>query len=818
LKNVICKLIITALSILVYTDSLHAQKNTIVGLISNGNDLMVTVPVKLVNALDSTVVKFGSTDSNHVFRFTDVSIGNYKIAINVVGWKPVYSNVFTITDSLEYKLPPITLVPADYSRLATVNVSARKAFIEQKPGVMTINIDAALSNIGNSVMEVLVKSPGVFVDQNGTITLNGKRGILVMLDGKPTYLNGKELESYLKELSSLTIEKIEIMSTPPAKYDAVGGAGAINIVTKKLAKKGFNNIVTITHSQGKYAKSNIGSNMNYYIKRFNFFLNGSSDYGTEYLRIPGPQDFYDDKGVTYLKLDGTTFSETKNTSPALNVKGGVNYLVSPKTTVGMVLLINRNNTEKMGSSDIKIQNYLTLEDSLIHQNNYFTREFTSKAINLNLSHKLDDKDGLLTADLDYLRYTPIQTLSFNTQTFDADKQLSSILQQKGSLPFQVDIYSAKIDYSQVIMNDITLNIGVKSSYVTNDNVASYFILTDGNWSPNPLMSRRFLYKESINAGYMMVKKAYGDLEVQAGLRAENTNYRGNLNKTEETSMIQKDSLFTNSYLSLFPSASASYKITKDHIVSLNYARKVDRPNYYDLNPFIFYITPYTSLTGNADLKPQFTNTIELYYAYQAWLSATLSYASTQNAFENISYLTGQRTIIKPGNIGQVQNLVFSVSYRKSFTNWWSPSLFVQTTYSKLRGNVNEQKIEVASRQFSINLSNQFNLSKGWKAEISGYYRSRTNYLQGVYSPVWSANVAIAKSLWNDKLMAKVAVSDIFYSQITAGTDYLPGSASAYSFYTDSRRVALSVSYKFGNSQAVKSSNGNKSVQEAGRVK
>jgi iron complex outermembrane receptor protein len=801
-----------------YASNLNAQTSTIVGSITNENKPNSNIPVTLLNIADSSLTRFGLIDSTNAFQFNRVPLGKYRIAITALGWKPFYSKIFTIGDSLKYTIPPFTLSPSDYTNLAAVTVTGRKAFIEQKPGQMTINIDAAPTNAGTSVMEVLVKSPGISVDQNGTISLNGKRGVLVMLDGKPAYLNGQELEAYLKGLPSLTIDKIEIMTNPPAKYDASGGAGAINIITKKLTKTGFNSTVTLNYSQGVYAKSSAGLNINYYTGKFNFFLNGSSEYGTDFLRIPGPQYFYDQNGKITSILDGTTASKAKNTNPAFNVKTGMDYYLSPKTTIGVVLSANMNNTEKFGHSTITAQDFTSSQNSIIRQKNYSTREFTSAAVNLNFAHKLNDKGGLLTVDLDYLKYTPKQTLLFNTQTFNENQTLENKLEQKGSLPFRVDIYSAKMDYSQSLRNDFTLNLGLKSSYVTNDNVASYFLLdsTDNKWVPNPLMSRRFIYKENINAAYAMLKKTYGSLEIQGGLRAEYTDYRGNLKKINDAIPTKQDSSFANSYLSLFPSLNISYSINKKNTLSLNYGRKVDRPNYYDLNPFVYYITPYTSLTGNADLKPQYTNNIELYYSYQSWLSTTVSYSNTKNAFENISYLTGQNTVIKPGNIGEVQSFSLSVNYRKSINSWWTPNLFIQTTYNNLNGSVRNEKIHVTSTQFSSNMSNLFQFPGGWSGELSGYYKSRVKYLQGVYSPIWSVGAAISKKLLKDRITAKAGVSDIFYSQIISGIDYLPRSISYYTFYADSRRLTLSISYKFGKKTDIPDKV--KSVSEADRVK
>lgn len=804
-----------------HTSGLNAQTGTVVGSISNENRSLSGLTVTLMKTADSVVIKFGVLDSSRSFRFQDVPVGKYIIAVTGIGWKSLFSEEIAVTVNQTYTIPPFTLTPNN-NNLVAVTVTGTRSLIEQRPGQLTINVDAAPTNAGSSVMEILTRSPGVSVDRNGTISLNGKRGVIVMLDGKQTYLNGQELETYLSGLSSQTIEKIEIMTSPPAKYDAAGGAGVINIITKKLKEKGFNGSISLNYSQGVYARYTIAPNLNYYSGKLNFFLNGSSEYITEFLRIPGPQDFYDQNGKRTTLVDGTTYSRTNNTSPAFNIKTGIDYFLSKRTSIGVVLSMNRNNTEKSGSSLLTVDDFISGRDSLIKQKNYFTRKFSYAAVNVNFSYKLNDKGGALTVDLDYLRYSPNQTLLFNTQTFNADKLLDSVLDQKGILPFRVNIYSAKMDYSSTLRNNIILNAGVKSSYVTNDNVASYFILDPSNnkWISNPLMSRKFIYNENINAAYMMLKKTYGNVEMQGGLRAENTYYRGRLEKTADVVSPNKDSSFTSSYLSLFPSMSISYSKNKKNIFSLNYARKVDRPNYYDLNPFLYYITPYTTLSGNPNLRPQYTNVIELYYSYKSLLSTTASYGYTKNAFENINYLTGQNLVIKPGNIGRVQSYGLSINFRRSMSSWWTANLFLQTSYNKIRGNVAEQSIHVNNIQFSGNLSNMFQFPGGWSGEIAGFYKSRFKYLQGTQLHLWSVSAAASKKLLKDRITLKAGITDIFYSQVMSAVDYLPLSTSSYSFYKDSRRAILSVAFRLGKNTSMpgKSNNTNKTVSEADRVK
>jgi outer membrane receptor protein involved in Fe transport len=814
-------ILLSAFYLFCYT-GLNGQTGTITGSISNENKSLSNLSVSLLKAADSNVIKQGMIDSSRSFQFRDVAAGKYIIAVTGIGWKPFFSSAFTITGNMTYTLPPFTLAQRNDNSLAAVTVTAVKSLFEKRPGQMTINVETAPTNAGSNVMEILVKSPGISVDRNGTISLNGKRGVIVMLDGKPAYLNGQELETYLSGLSSQTIEKIEIMTTPPAKYDAAGGAGVINIITKKLTQKGFNGAITANYSQGVYARYSIAPGLNYFNGKINYFFNGSSEYITEFLRIPGPQYFYDQNGKPATLVDGTTCSRTNNTSPAFNVKTGMDYYLSNKTTIGVVLSANNNNTEKNGNSLLTVDDFISLRDSLIKQKNYFTRKFTFAAVNLNFSQKLNDKGEYLTVDLDYLRYSPKQTLLFNTQTFNADKLLDSVLDQKGALPFRVDIYSTKIDYSHILRNNIGLNAGGKSSYVTNDNVASYFILDpiDSKWTPNPLMSRKFIYNENINAAYVMLKKSHGNVEVQGGLRAEHTYYQGKLERTADAIPPDKDSSFTSSYLSLFPSMSISYSINKKNTFSFNYARKIDRPNYYDLNPFIYYITPYTTLSGNPGLKPQYTNTLELYYSYRSLLSTTVSYSNTKNAFESINYLTGQNLVIKPGNIGQVQSYGLSINFRKSITGWWTTNLFLQTNYNKIKGIVTDQRIYVNNMQFSGNLSNMFQFPGGWSGEVAGFYKSRFRYLQGTQLHLWSVNAAVSKKLLKERVTLKAGITDIFYSQVMSGIDYLPRSTSYYSFYKDSRRATLSITFSFGKKidMSGKTNNANKTVSEADRVK
>src|SRR6266404_1639572 len=568
----------------------HAQTKTgnIRGIVIDGNSKTIeSSTITLLRSKDSSVIKMSAADKNGHFEFENIPEGKYLVSISVVGHKKGYSDIFEITaDKNSVDLKTIELIP-QAKDLTGVTVTSRKPLIEQKIDRTIVNVDAAVSNVGATALEVLEKSPGITVDKDGNISLKGKQGVQIYIDGRPSYLSGQDLLNLLKNMNANQLDQIEIMTNPPSKYDAAGNSGIINIKTKKNKQVGFNGSTTIGYSQGKYWRTNESLNLNYRNGKFNAFTNYSYNKNYSYQLLSIHRTYrLPDKTIDAL-FDQVAFMPRNNSSN--NLKAGLDYFVDKKTTIGFVAsgFINPEHQFNYNTSYLKNSNNTI--DSVVYSTSNTKDKWKNGSLNLNFRHQFDSTGREITADLDYSGYLSTNNQLFTNASFNPNGTKRGQTDLLGDLPVNINIYSAKMDYTHPLKKNAKIEAGIKSSYVNTDNAANYFNFIGAGWQTDYNKTNRFQYNENINAGYINFSKQYKKLGVQAGLRFENTNYKGHqLGNTQKP-----DSAFSNNYNNLFPTVFLSYTASKKHQFGFNVGRRIDRPAYQDLNPFLFFLDNYT---------------------------------------------------------------------------------------------------------------------------------------------------------------------------------------------------------------------------------
>ncbi|MBS1601009.1 MAG: TonB-dependent receptor [Bacteroidetes bacterium] len=660
---------------------------------------------------------------------------------------------------------------------------------------MVVNVDASPSNAGSSVMDVLEKSPGVMVDKDGNISLKGKQGVTIMIDNKPTYLTATQLASYLKSLPASAIDQLEIMTNPSAKYDAAGNSGIINIKTKKNKTKGFNGSLTLTHTQGVYPKPSGSINTNYRNGKFNVFLNAgytrwegfqNLDINRNYLNVS-------DKKVNSIFTQHTTM---KFTNPEFNVKFGVDYYLTNKTTVGFVVSGFQNKESNLSTSNIFLKDAQNFVDSIVYSTGNTKGKWQNGSFNLNLRHQFDSTGRELTADVDYIRYNSGSDQHFQNTTYNSDGSFRDASVLTGNLPSTIDIYSFKTDYSHPLKKDLKLEAGLKTSYVSTDNKANYFNVIDNASLVDTGKTNHFLYRENINAAYVNLNKQYKKWGIQAGLRLENTNYSGHQLGNSYT-VKNNDSVFQKSYLNVFPTIYISYQANEKNQFAINYGRRIDRPSYEDLNPFLFFLDQYTYQAGNPYMQPQYSDNVELSHTYKSFLTTTLNYGNTKNYFTETFEQQDHATIVRHGNIGRRENAGVAVSAQIKITKWWTSMVYANASYNKYSGVLYGETLNASTTTYLGSLNNQFRFGKGWSAELSGWYRSKGLDGQIIVEPMGAASAAISKQLFNEKANLKLGLRDIFYTQQTRGHINFQQTEATFRNSRDSRQLSLSFTYRFG---------------------
>jgi len=796
MKKLILAMVLVACGLIPLSTLAQTKNGQITGQVLDENKKTIeSATVALLRAKDSVVIKSVAADKAGKFEFQNIGEGRYLVAFSAVGHSTVYSPGTEISATqTKINLEPV-LLGKKSSELKEVAIVARKPFIEQKADKMIVNVDASPSNTGTSVMDVLEKSPGVMVDKDGNISLKGKQGVTVMIDNKPTYLNATQLANYLKSLPSSAIDQLEIMTNPSAKYDAAGNSGIINIKTKKNKLKGFNGSLTLTQTQGVYAKPGGSINMNYRTGKFNMFMNAGYTYWQGFQDLDINRNFLDlsSKKVTSIF---TQHTHMKFVNPEFNLKFGTDFYINDKTTVGFVVSGFQNRENVHSNSLIYLKDAGNAIDSIVSSPSTNNGLWKNGSVNLNFRHQFDSTGTEITADVDYMKYNSSSDQYFTNITYDPNWVEKNQTVLTGHLPSTIDIYSFKTDYSHPFQKGLKLEAGLKTSYVSTTNDANYYNVVNNVALPDTSKTNHFLYKENINAAYINLNKQLKKWNFQLGLRLENTNYSGHQLGNPYT-VNNNDSSFTKSYLSLFPTAYISYQANEKNQFTLNYGRRIDRPSYDALNPFLFFLDQYTYQAGNPYLQPQFTNNIEFAHTYKNFLTTTLNYSHTTNFFTETFEQEGHATIVRNGNIGSRQNAGIAVSIQIPVVKWWTAVVYANMNYNKFTGVLYGENINVDATTFLANVNNQFHFGKGWSAELSGFYRTKGVEGQIIVLPLGQVSAALSKQVLKDKGNIKLGARDIFYTQQVKGYINFQQTEATFHNARDSRQVSLSFTYRFG---------------------
>ena len=763
-----------------------------------------SVNISLIKGNDTTVSRTAVTNKEGRFLFSDIPAGIYHVRISAVGYETVVGAKFNIAaGNKTLELPAFNLNRKN-NELQSVVVVSRKPFIEQKNDRILVNVDASPANAGTSVMDVLEKSPGVSVDKDGNISLKGKQGVTIMIDNRPTYMSGAQLATYLKSLPSSAIDQLEIMSNPSAKYDAAGNSGIINLKTKKNKARGFNGSATLTYTQGEYAKPGGSLNLNDRENKFNFFLNGGYTYWQGFQDLDINRNYLD-AGTKNINSIFTQNTHMKFLSPELNLKLGADYFPDSKTTLGIVLSGYQNNETDNSISNITLKNANNVADSLVQSIGNIHGKWSNGTVNLNFRRQFDSSGRELTADADYIYYNSSSDQLFQNYTYDPNMKPLSSNTLSGDLPSTINIYSFKTDYTHPFQNDFKLEAGLKTSFVATDNKANYYDVSGNEYIPDTTKTNYFVYHENINAVYFNLTKKYKKWNFQAGLRVENTNYDGHQYGNIYT-VNNNDSSFKKSYVNAFPTAYISYELNDKNTFNVNFGRRIDRPDYGDLNPFLFFLDEYTYQAGNPYLQPQISTNIELSHTYHNMLTTTLNYSNTQNFFAETFQQEGHATIVRRGNTGRRENAGIAVSLNMPVTKWWNATIYVNVNYNHYTGELYGEALDVHAIQGMGNMNNMFKFKHGWSAELSGWYRTSGIEGQIYVQPMGQVSTAIAKQIMKEQGALKLGLRDIFYTQQVKGSIDFQQTEATFHNSRDSRQLSLTFTYRFG--KAIKGAQNN----------
>ena len=792
----ILKVSILVASFLLVISTANAQNaGKISGSITSKNAKAVEgATVSLLRAKDSAMVKLSAANKEGVFAF-EVADGTYVVSVTAVGHQKRYSGIIEINPQQQtVQVPALELVPVSKS-LAGVTVTASRPLIEQRIDRTIVNVDASVTNIGTSALEVLEKSPGITVDRDGNISLKGKEGVLVMIDGRPTQLGGADLANLLRNMSSNQMDQVEIMTNPPARYDAAGNAGIINIKTKKTSTAGYNGSATVGYAQGRYARTNEGFNFNYREGKVNLFTNLSHNYGKNFGRLTIQRNIRNSNTnelEKYFDQHGERIGERNS----YNAKVGLDYFVTKKTTFGIVVNGTSSPSTNTNQNITSISTPSKELESVTKATVDNTSDWKSFSTNLNFRTLLDKKGKELTSDIDFITYGSTNKQFMVNSYFDATGNAfikADTLQ--GRLPQNIKVYSGRVDYLHPLKKNTRFEAGIKSSIVRTDNNASYDSIQYGNIVHDFNRSNHFNYEENVNAAYVNLSTSLSKkISAQLGLRLENTNAKGNQLTTGEK--------FVRDYTQLFPTAYFQYKANDKNTFGLNFGRRIRRPNYESLNPFIRFIDRYTYSQGNPDLKPQFSNNIELTHTHANFLTTTLNYTATNDIIQQVIEQKGEEAYARQANIASLKQFGIAISANKSMNKWWTNSININVFKNSYKGIVNNAYISLSTTSFILNGTQQFKLSETLTAELNGRYRN--GWLEGVMraKPVGFIGAGLSKQVMKNKGTLRLTARDIFHTQKFRGIVKYGNVDFNLQEVNDSQVVSIGFTYRFSKGKKI----------------
>lgn len=791
--------------------SCFSQENgSIKGIITDGNKKPVpSANLMLHRTIDSIFVKAGLSSENGRFEFENLASGNYFIKIGHASFDNYKSgNVVVSDENPNINLPEIILTSTSNILKEVKIANAPKPFVERKLDKLIVNVESSALSAGNTVLEVLERAPGVVVNQETSINLKGKSGVIVMIDGKPSPLSGTELITYLKGIPASNIQTIEIITNPSARYDAAGNAGIINIKFKKDQRQGFNGSATLTYGQGFYAKPSASTNLNYRNKKWNFFGSHSYSQPKNFTNFFINRKFFEENGDLNSTFEQQSFTKQPITSN--NSRFGVDFYSNEKTVIGVLFNGNWNTNERNGNTNATITNpdgtldYTTKTGILLDENRF------NGFANLNFKHSFNTSGKELTADFDMGSFNATTIQDIENTNANPDGSVIDSNQLATDQTGNIKVKSIKADFIYPLSEKTKMEMGVKSSWVTSDNEVKFFNVISGENQLDPERSNHFIYDENINAAYTSFAKEYTKWDFQTGLRMEHTNTKGEQLATGES--------FSRNYVNFFPNVVVNRKFSETNSLSLSYAKRIDRPTYRQLNPFRVFVDSYTYVVGDPTLNSVITHLFELNHTFKGKYVTTLSYSKSKESITDI-FVQDDVTRISyqiPANIQDFEQFNLGIyvpfNYKKILSSTLSGSVYLNKYASPLQGGNLEQDFT----SWDMNLSNSVILGKGWTAELNGYYQSKMVWGLFYIKDLAQITAGIQKTSKDKNSTFKFSVTDIFQTNhIAVVVQY-----QNQDFFTDrtwdSRVASLSYTYRFGKNTVARARQRNSGVEDEKR--
>lgn len=773
------------LLLLLICGNAFAQNGNISGkILGQKQQPLIGASVLLLHLPDSMQTAGQVADVNGAYHFKPKT-GKYVVKTAMVGFAAVYSEAFDFAGTpIEL---PVLVLDEKKNVLKEVSVSSTVPQLEQQSDRLVVNVEK-LNTTGDNALEVLKKAPGIRLDKDDNILYRNNAGVVVMIDGRRTYMSGAELSNYLKSMPGSALSKVELIPNPPGNYDAEGTAGMINIILKHNKMQGYSGTANANLGYGKYAKAYGGFNFNYNTGKLGLFARVNSGYYDSYNKLTLSRQIGNEVYNQYNYWHPKTF--------ATGYTIGTDFYASKRSTFGLMLKgYNSPVDAQVTSRSGTINSFGDQTGSVTGFNPQKSGNGTYN-ININYSLAIDTIGQKLSMDADYVHSSSFMDQTYTNTYFNADgSAIGNPVLLRSSVPVNYNIKSIKADYVLPLANRWKAEAGLKSSFVSTNSNVSFDSLKTAGYINDPKHSNNFVYAENINAAYGTISKTFGTkLDVKASLRTEQT--------VSTANSLSRNEVVKRNYWQLFPSAFVTYKINPDNQLNASFSRRISRPGYSSLNSAIRYTDPYTAIQGNPYLQPSISQSYVFNYTYKSFQVLSLSYLKVNDAVSTVVIQNDQtkESISNYQNLGSTSTLSATSAGSFKIEKWWVVSAEVDAAYNRVNTLVGGNPYQSSGFAWSANVDQSFFLPHNFKMQLTAEYDSPS--INGLSRTLSASQVdaGITKTLMDKRLSLSFKVRDIFFGNRYRSILQYNNVNTRWNNEYESRRFTLGFTYNFGNTK------------------
>ncbi len=751
------------------------------------NSAVPFASVLLLQPADSALAAGTITGEDGKFNLK-IKPGTYHIHVSMLGYNPYYSSVEVAPSQKEVSLSPISL-SENMHELGEITVKGQLPVFEKEAGKTIVNVQNSITSAGNTVLEVLEKSPGILVNrQNGNISMNGKTGVLVMINNKINHLPAEAIFQMLDGMSAANIQKIELITTPPAKYDAEGNAGIVHIVIKENPDSGTNGMFGLTIGYNKAETLGGNFNLNHRNERLNIFLNYSLLYDhnphlSKIVSFRQEEDFIQTDQDSSIRDPKTTVQ---------NLNAGIEYKITPETTLNFQITGYKR---KWDNTATTFNFFIPSIDSI------FTTEMKINGLDIwksggagfGLNHRFTEQQELHLS-VDYLYYLNNNPASYNNTRKNNNSPITEnqLVISKKRTPIQFRI--AKLDYSNQISPQFSMEAGLKGTLSGFTNDVKVTRMIENEMKTDPFFTSNSSLDEKIYAAYFMMKWNGGSKwNFHGGLRYEFTD--------TYLYTVNDECLLDRHYGNLFPTFFSSYQVSEEKQVQFTYSKRISRPTYNDMAPYVFFFGLNTFVAGNLSLNPAISDHFDLSFIRKRfWV--TLRYSHTNNtiaSYQSEFNPEMNSVIYRSQNMKFTKNYGISFNFPLSVTDWWKIQNDISVYHTFLETKHLENNLQNENNNVTLTINNTLKMTESLSAEISGFYQSPV--MRGFTKVVTGGamNLGIQKKFKTDAVVALV-INDVFKTSTWISEIEIENFRSRWEYNSGRRAINITYRHPFGNTK------------------